>query len=1186
MKHTPSLSYALFSVFFIFLLVPTQVLSASGINPPPVHKIQKLQGKVSSTIYNSIVDRITRQRTARVMVQLKSQSSLSNKQTITSSGIINKSNAIKQQQDNFINQFNLQQTNSIKRFKRIPFLVMEVDKQLLARLLQSNDVLSITEDTINRLSLNLSVPYIQADMVWNEGYTGIGQTIAILDTGVDALHSFISDPVNGSKVVSEACFSSTVLSQKSTSLCLDGSTAVGVAADCKGINGCDHGTHVAGIAAGNGDIFSGVARDASLIAIQVFSRFDDAAFCGSSDPCIAAYTSDIILGLERVFELAQGGTLDIASVNLSLGGAQYTTVIDCNNDNLATKQAIDNLRSIGIATIIASGNNSKSDSISAPACISSAISVGATDNDNNLASINNNISFSNNASWLSLLAPGLNILSSIPNDNFGFKSGTSMSTSHVSGAFALLKSKSPTATVDQILAALVNTGVPISDSRNGITKPRIELDRASDAFNFPQFPANIIVDNDFQGNTIQGTFSQITNSQSYNGTALLGVSSESNIFRFTPILPQSGNYRIYGWWPALAGNTSQANFAVSHDDGTTFYNADQTNNGSQWYEFGVFSLSTNGSAFVEISNSIGQTIIADAMRFEYIPEFPLNILTGSLPNAIVGENYNITLNASGGTAPYSWSIVSGNLPNGLTLNSSSGIISGNPDSASVTNFEVKVEDSNLNTSTHIYTLLINNQPNNANIDFNNEDLSNWTIIDVGDREGPSIWLSTSGSLVQSSNIYGGRGNGAVLPKPGSHIRYNSGFEWTDYQTTFTMLSQDNDAIGFLFRYQDENNYYRFSWDKQRSYRRLIKREDGIFSVLAEDNVPYIQNQSYQMKVTVTGSTLNIRIDGVTIFSVTDTSFSSGTIAFYSWALAGALFDDLLVIPPGTDGSNSLPLINSITATPLNFSANETSQIAVNAVDTDAGPQPLSYQWSIDSGSGNLNDFNSPTPVYTPGNIFADEEVILKVIVSDGEDFVSQTITLTVNTTIPLLSESFNNTTLSSWTVIDNGNKSAPSNWSATTGILLQSSNIYGGSGSGAVLPKPGTHIRYDSGFEWTDYQARFTMRSNDNDGIGILFRYKDQNNYYRFSWDKQRSYRRLVKCVDGEFTLLAEDNLPYIQRQTYQVDITASGSLLSINIDGTTIISADDLSHTSGTIAFYSWALAGAYFDNLIVNGP
>ena len=120
-------------------------------------------------------------------------------------------------------------------------------------------------------------------------------------------------------------------------------------------------------------------------------------------------------------------------------------------------------------------------------------------------------------------------------------------------------------------------------------------------------------------------------------------------------------------------------------------------------------------------------------------------------------------------------------------------------------------------------------------------------------------------------------------------------EWDNYQVSFTMQSDDDDAMGLMFRYQDPQNYYRFSWDKQRLSRRLVKCENGSFTILAEDNVPYVQYQSYQILITATDTTLELAIDGTQIFSVNDSSFPEGTIAPYSCGNVGSHFSNITVL---------------------------------------------------------------------------------------------------------------------------------------------------------------------------------------------------------------------------------------------------------------------------------------------------
>jgi len=136
----------------------------------------------------------------------------------------------------------------------------------------------------------------------------------------------------------------------------------------------------------------------------------------------------------------------------------------------------------------------------------------------------------------------------------------------------------------------------------------------------------------------------------------------------------------------------------------------------------------------------------------------------------------------------------------------------------------------------------------------------------------------------------------------------------------------------------------------------------------------------------------------------------------------------------------------------------------------------------------------------------------------------------------LLSEDFTDGNYNGWALVDQGTNDGPMSWSAATGVMVQSSNVYT-LPVGTELPKLGTYAYWQGGTGWTDYTTEVTIKSADDDAIGIMFRYQDKNNYYRFSWDKQRSYRRLVKCVNGQFTLLAQDSVPYVTGQNYQVKI-------------------------------------------------
>ena len=364
----------------------------------------------------------------------------------------------------------------IHEYDYIPFMALQVDRAAFEALQKNPNVIGIEEDVLMKPMLQQSVPLIGADDVWLEGVTGAGQVVAILDTGVDKNHPALEDEFGEPKVVSEACYSSnepaTSTTPETFSLCPEGveeSTSEDSGLPCS-VNGCDHGTHVAGIVVADGFEntipIKGVAPDARLISIQVFSL--------SSGGSLVSWTTDQIKGLERVYAL--NNEFNIASVNLSLGSfTTYSYVCDLSLLNSAYKLSVDKLKSVGIATIAASGNSYSSTSISSPACISSVISVGATTKSDLLPS------YSNSAPFLDLLAPGgdtiigTKINSTIPENQFTELSGTSMAAPHVAGAWALLKSQYPSLSTDTILWGLKVSGIPIFDNRNGITKSRIDV---------------------------------------------------------------------------------------------------------------------------------------------------------------------------------------------------------------------------------------------------------------------------------------------------------------------------------------------------------------------------------------------------------------------------------------------------------------------------------------------------------------------------------------------------------------------------------------------------------------------------------------------------------------------------------------------------------------------------------------
>jgi subtilisin family serine protease len=354
---------------------------------------------------------------------------------------------------------------TLREYETVPYIALSLTPDAFRAVQNSPTTTTIHEDVAVPPTLADSAPIVQAPIMWENNLTGAGKTIAVLDTGVDRFHPFL-----GGRVVEEACYSQGDDGRgNATGNCPNGTetqTGTDSAAPCTyALKGCEHGTHVAGIAAGQDINGTGMAPNANIMAVQVFSRATGTLCDGQEfgeDPCEMSYSSDQIKGLERVYQLRN--TRDFASVNMSLGGGRFTRNCDTN----PLKASIDNLKAAGIATVIASGNDGFTDAVASPACISSAITVGATTVKDNATTKKDTIAPNSNMSGMvDLLAPGVNIRSSVPGGNFARKSGTSMAAPHVAGAFALLEERDPFKTVNQISYALEDTGKLVKDTRPG-----------------------------------------------------------------------------------------------------------------------------------------------------------------------------------------------------------------------------------------------------------------------------------------------------------------------------------------------------------------------------------------------------------------------------------------------------------------------------------------------------------------------------------------------------------------------------------------------------------------------------------------------------------------------------------------------------------------------------------------------
>jgi subtilisin family serine protease len=370
-----------------------------------------------------------------------------------------------------------------------PLVSARVDAAELNRLKSDANVVAIIPDIPIPPALFKSVSLIESPVPAADGPApdnGL-YAVAVLDTGIDENHPFLAQSILKDHA---ACFSTNDATFKAESLCPN---KVEEASGEHSGNNCDptleicsHGTHVAGVIAGwagktivNGTpiSFSGVAPEVKIIPVQIYSMIRDALVCDffakTEAPCVLSFISNQASALDYVTRLTS--KIRIAAVNVSLSFGSHQTT--CDTDDIAQRIAplIQNLRNLGVVTIVAAGNEGFASAIGFPACISSTISVAASDKQNQfVSSWPTGTGGSNFSSDIHFAAPGTEIVSSVVNSSYRAFSGTSVAAPHVTAVFAKTRALFPRISVDE-LENVLRKGATSSVSQGGVSKPIIRF---------------------------------------------------------------------------------------------------------------------------------------------------------------------------------------------------------------------------------------------------------------------------------------------------------------------------------------------------------------------------------------------------------------------------------------------------------------------------------------------------------------------------------------------------------------------------------------------------------------------------------------------------------------------------------------------------------------------------------------
>ena len=321
--------------------------------------------------------------------------------------------------------------------------------------------------------LDRSPGQIGAPALWGPTLATAGQgvKIGIVDTGVDAGHPFF-DPAG---YTMPAGFPRGQVRFTSAKVIVARAFAPPTATSALARQAFDpgqssHGTHVAGIAAGNhgtettgGSTVAGVAPRAYIGNYKALVRTDFGLSPNGNSPELVA-----------AIEAAVRDGMDV--INLSLGEPE----IEPRRDIVAL--ALDAAAAAGVVPVVAAGNDYNdvgAGSVSSPGSSQQAITVAAVEIGGTPPETVRADFSSVGPTAISLRlkpdvsAPGVDILSSIPN-GWTSSSGTSMASPHVAGAVALLRQRHPTWTVAQVKSALVLTGTDVRDENGNALGPSFQ----------------------------------------------------------------------------------------------------------------------------------------------------------------------------------------------------------------------------------------------------------------------------------------------------------------------------------------------------------------------------------------------------------------------------------------------------------------------------------------------------------------------------------------------------------------------------------------------------------------------------------------------------------------------------------------------------------------------------------------
>ncbi len=536
-----------------------------------------------------------------------------------------------------------------------------------------------------------------------------------------------------------------------------------------------------------------------------------------------------------------------------------------------------------------------------------------------------------------------------------------------------------------------------------------------------------------------GTFNftvQVTDANGAVATRALSILVYSTISVTTTALSDGTVSAAYSQTLAASGGKTPLAWAVA----TGILPAGLSLNGSTGVISGTPTMAGTSNFTMQVTDANG----AVATRALSIVIYgAVSVTTASLPDGMVGSSYSQTLSAAGGKTPYSWSITLGTLPAGLSLNASTGIISGTPTAGGTSNFTVQVTDANGATATQALavTVYATLTVTTSALPDGTVNLAYSTTLTATGGKSPLAWSITVGVLPAGLSLNASTGVISGLPTTAS---------------TSNITVRVTDANGFIS-------------DRSLSITVYSAISIGTAS-LADGTV----NGSYSATLTAIGGktpyiwsiTLGTLPAGLTL------NGSTGVISGTPTLAGTSNFTIQVTDANGATASQalSITIYSALSIGTASLSDGTVSLSYTQTLTASGGKTP--YTWSITTGSLPAGlSLNTSTGVISGTPTTAGTSNFTVRVTDANNAFVDRALSITIYAALSITTTALSDGTVSlaySQTLVSSGGK-PPVTWAITVGSLPAGLSLNTSTGVISGTPTAGG-------------TSNFTVRATDANG--------------------------------------------------------------------------------------------------------